>query len=124
MEFNNTAEDLAINGRELDLKAEEFWVNKDEKEYYEYLDEEERRRIWAKLDLDNYKFQIFKNHCVFKLELPKNIAWREYKREISFFSLFLRKFGQFIFKHEVLNQQYKHRADDALKEAWDNYKDS
>ena len=126
------AEDLAINGREFDLGAEkaahyspeEFWKDKDEEEYFEDNNDEERRRYWAKLDLDDYKMLVFKHHFVLQLQLPKNISRKDYKREISFFSLFLRKFGRFIFKHEVLNQQCKEGADIALEEAWDNYHDS
>lgn len=127
MKFKDTAEDQAINGREINIaevaahySPEEFWKDKEEEED----EKEENRHIWTRLDSDPYEFLIYKNHFVWKLKLPKNLAWKDYKREISFFSLFLRKFGKFIFKHEVLNKQYKYRADDALKEAWDNYLDS
>ena len=127
MKFKDTAEDQAINGREFDLGAEkaahyspeEFWKKEEEED-----EKEENRHIWTRLDSEPYKFLIYKNHFVWKLELPKNLAWRDYKREISFFALFLRKFGKFIYQHEVLNKQYKHSADNALKEAWDNYLDS
>ena len=125
-------EDLAINGREFDLGAEkaahyspeEFWKDKDEEENFDDDDDEERRRYWAKLDIDPYQIKVFKHHFVLQLQLPRTLAWRDYKREISFFSLFLRRFGRFIFKYEVLNKQYKYSADNALKEAWDNYLDS
>lgn len=131
MQFKDNAEDQAINGREFDLGAEkaahyspeEFWEAKAEVEDPEE-EENENRHIWTRLDCDPYDFLIYKNHFVWKLKLPKNLALKDYKREISFFSLFLRKFGKFIFKHEVLNKQYKHSADNALKEAWDNYLDS
>lgn len=125
-------EDLAINGRELDLGAEkaahdspeEIWVNKDEEEYFNDDDDDDHRRIWAKLDLDHWKIQIFKNHFVCKLQLPKNIARRDFTHDVSLFALFLRKFAKFIYKHEVLNQQCKEGADIALEEAWDSYFDS
>lgn len=127
MKHFNTAEDQAINGREINIaevaaqySPEEFWKDKEEEED----EKEENRHIWARLDSDPYKLLIYKNHFVWKLELPKNISCKDYKREISFFALFLRKFGKFIFKHEVLNQQCKEGADIALEKAWDSYFDS
>lgn len=131
MKHLNTAEDQAINGREFDLGAEkaahyspeEFWEAKAEVGDPEE-EENENRRIWTRLDCDPYDFLIYKNHFVWKLKLPKNLAWKDYKREISFFSLFLKKFGKFIYKHEVLNKQCKEGADIALEKAWDSYFDS
>ncbi|MBQ2362431.1 MAG: hypothetical protein II287_02345 [Bacteroidaceae bacterium] len=144
MEFNNNAEDQAINGRENNIAEvavhnalEEFLKAKAEVEEPQQEEnnnsifailgggeENPNRRTWADLNLGKSRVQVFQDSFTCKLKLPKNLNRKQYYESVSTFAKFLKRIGKYMFNNNVLTAQTKDDADQAMFASWCDYVDA
>ena len=112
-EVNNPAEAKAEDQKWIEGKA--F------KEGFEVPKEAKKKRIWAKLQLNDNQISIFPRQMKFSINFPMGIKYKELKKILNSYNRFFKRFAIFMYEAGVPSAKTAEEADDAMRCAWRMY---